>query len=60
MNTEANAMEHLTPTERVNEPAHLKAEILAKLAYVVGKDPIGRARSCGGSLDGDHARELSH
>ena len=40
MNTEANAMEHLTPTERVNEPAHLKAEILAKLAYVVGKDPI--------------------
>ena len=40
MHTEANTMEHLTPTERVNETSHLKSEILAKLAYVVGKDPI--------------------
>ncbi|MGL4767426.1 MAG: glycogen/starch/alpha-glucan phosphorylase [Formosimonas sp.] len=40
MSTEANPMQHLTPTERVNDPAHLKSEILAKLAYVVGKDPV--------------------
>ncbi|GHA79187.1 alpha-1,4 glucan phosphorylase [Formosimonas limnophila] len=30
----------LKPAERENDPAHLKTEILAKLAYAVGKDPV--------------------
>ena len=40
---EANANAHLddmTPEGRINDPVHLKNEILAKLAYSVGKDPI--------------------
>ena len=30
----------LTPTGRENHTPHLKTEILAKLAYSVGKDPV--------------------
>lgn len=40
---EANTNAHLddlTPASRINDPVHLKNEILAKLAYSVGKDPV--------------------
>ena len=41
--SEATANAHLaklTPTEHSSDPAQLKTEILSKLAYSVGKDPI--------------------